>query len=140
MKQFVIITIINLIIALTSSAVMPEPSASQPIASPIAASATKAKKKVRKKKAKKKASSTRKKKKTSTRKRSATVNKYWELGYDDGYEDGYNDGADGAPIIIEANYTYGQFDFHQLCNGPILQELTETERDNVLHLVFKNKE
>lgn len=49
-------------------------------------------------------------------------------------------GVDGAPIIIEANYTYGQFDFHQLCNGPILQELTETERDNVLHLVFKNKE
>lgn len=30
----------------------------------------------------------------------------------------------GAPILIEANLTGGQVDFHQLCNGPIWGDLT----------------
>lgn len=31
----------------------------------------------------------------------------------------------GTPILIEANLTGGQLDFHQLCNGPIWGDLTE---------------
>lgn len=34
-------------------------------------------------------------------------------------------GEDGEPILIEANFTWGEIDFHQLCNGPILGDLTE---------------
>jgi len=51
MKQFIIVTIINIIIALTSSAVMPEALASQPVTSAVATSTTKVKgkKKTRKK-------------------------------------------------------------------------------------------
>lgn len=43
-------------------------------------------------------------------------------------------GEDGRPILIEFNITYGQMDFHQLCNGPIFGDLT----DEVLDDVFKN--
>ena len=28
-------------------------------------------------------------------------------------------GKDGEPILIECNMTFGQLDFHQMCNGPI---------------------
>ena len=34
-------------------------------------------------------------------------------------------GEDGEPILIEVNLTYGEVDFHQLCNGPIFGDLTE---------------
>jgi hypothetical protein len=34
-------------------------------------------------------------------------------------------GEDGEPILIEVNLTYGEVDFHQMCNGPILGDLTE---------------
>ena len=34
-------------------------------------------------------------------------------------------GEDGEPILIEVNLTYGEVDFHQMCNGPIFGELTE---------------
>ena len=40
---------------------------------------------------------------------------------------------DGDPILIEANFTFGEIDFHQLCNGPILGEMTE----NILSAVLK---
>jgi len=42
-------------------------------------------------------------------------------------------GEDGEPILIEVNLTYGQVDFHQMCNGPIFGELT----DKILSTVFK---
>lgn len=32
---------------------------------------------------------------------------------------------DGEPSLIEANLTFGQIDFHQMCNGPILGNRTE---------------
>lgn len=38
----------------------------------------------------------------------------------------------GQPMLIEFGVSNGQMDFHQLCNGPILGELTE----DVLHEVF----
>ena len=38
----------------------------------------------------------------------------------------------GSPILIEANLTFGEVDFHQMCNGPILGTLTEP----VLNTVF----
>ena len=34
-------------------------------------------------------------------------------------------GEDGEPVLIEANFTWGEIDFHQLCNGPILGDLTQ---------------
>lgn len=34
-------------------------------------------------------------------------------------------GEDGEPILIEVNLTYGELDFHQMCNGPIFGDLTE---------------
>lgn len=42
-------------------------------------------------------------------------------------------GEDGTPILIEANLTYGGINLHQLCNGPVLGNLTRT----VLDVVFK---
>lgn len=43
-------------------------------------------------------------------------------------------GEDGHPILIEFNVSWGQLDFHQLCNGPIFGDLTR----EVLDDVFKN--
>ncbi len=34
-------------------------------------------------------------------------------------------GEDGEPILIEANFTWGEVDFHQLCNGPIFGDMTQ---------------
>lgn len=34
-------------------------------------------------------------------------------------------GEDGEPILIEVNLTYGEVDFHQMCNGPIFGDMTE---------------
>lgn len=34
-------------------------------------------------------------------------------------------GEDGEPILIEMNISFGELDFHQLCNGPIFGEDTE---------------
>lgn len=39
----------------------------------------------------------------------------------------------GNPILIEANFSFGEVDFHQMCNGPIFGDLTE----NILTEVFK---
>ena len=39
---------------------------------------------------------------------------------------------DGIPVLIEANMTFGEIDFHQMCNGPILGDLTE----DILNEVF----
>lgn len=33
-------------------------------------------------------------------------------------------GEDGEPVVIEMNLTFGQVDFHQMCNGPIFGERT----------------
>lgn len=38
----------------------------------------------------------------------------------------------GDPVLIEVNLTYGELDFHQLCNGPIFGHMT----DKVLSRVF----
>lgn len=40
----------------------------------------------------------------------------------------------GHPLLIECNFTYGQLDFHQYCNGPIFGGLTE----DVFKEVFAN--
>lgn len=40
----------------------------------------------------------------------------------------------GEPLLIEANFTGGQLDFHQLCNGPIWGDDTE----NILSDIFAN--
>lgn len=42
-------------------------------------------------------------------------------------------GEDGEPILIELNLTFGEVDFHQMCNGPVFGGLT----DRVLSMVFK---
>ena len=44
-------------------------------------------------------------------------------------------GEDGEPVVIEVNMTFGQVDFHQMCNGPIFGELT----GEVLSQVFAPK-
>lgn len=44
-------------------------------------------------------------------------------------------GEDGEPILIELNLTFGEVDFHQMCNGPIFGDLT----DKILSIVFKNE-
>ena len=44
-------------------------------------------------------------------------------------------GQDGHPILIETNMSYGQVDFHQLCNGPIFGEFTL----EILDMVFKKR-
>ena len=41
-------------------------------------------------------------------------------------------GLQGEPILIEVNLSYGQVDFHQICNGPILSQLTNEQRELVL--------
>lgn len=33
-------------------------------------------------------------------------------------------GEDGNPVLIEVNMSFGEIDFHQMCNGPIFGELT----------------
>lgn len=43
-------------------------------------------------------------------------------------------GEDGKPLLIESNVTFGELDFHQLCNGPIFGDLTQ----DVLADVFAN--
>ena len=40
----------------------------------------------------------------------------------------------GEPMLIEMNISYGELDFHQLCNGPIFGDKTE----DVLNEVFDN--
>lgn len=40
----------------------------------------------------------------------------------------------GQPMLIEFNLSWGQLDFHQLCNGPIFGDMTE----DVLEEVFAN--
>lgn len=42
-------------------------------------------------------------------------------------------GEDGEPILIEANFTWGEIDFHQLCNGPIFGDMTEEILSRVYH-------
>lgn len=44
-------------------------------------------------------------------------------------------GADGEPILIEVNLTYGGVNMHQMCNGPVFGDLTE----RVLARVYKNQ-
>ena len=41
--------------------------------------------------------------------------------------------SSGAPVLIEANFTGGQLDFHQLCNGPIWGELTDIILSEILN-------
>ena len=41
----------------------------------------------------------------------------------------------GEPILIEVNLSYGELDFHQLCNGPIFGSLTT----QVLQRVFQSR-
>jgi len=43
-------------------------------------------------------------------------------------------GADGEPILIEVNLTYGGVNLHQMCNGPIFGDLTE----RVLSTVYRS--
>ena len=42
----------------------------------------------------------------------------------------------GEPLLIEANFTGGQLDFHQLCNGPIWGNDTEA----ILADIFANSQ
>ena len=44
-------------------------------------------------------------------------------------------GADGEPILIEVNLTYGGVNMHQMCNGPVFGDLTE----KVLAKVYKKQ-
>ena len=48
----------------------------------------------------------------------------WDLAID----------KDGDPVIIEVNLSFGEVDFHQMCNGPIFGDLTE----RVLTEIFKS--
>ena len=43
-------------------------------------------------------------------------------------------GVDGEPILIEVNLSYGQIDFHQMCNGPVFGSMTE----KVIQYIFDN--
>lgn len=40
---------------------------------------------------------------------------------------------EGDPVLIEVNLTFGGVTIHQMCNGPIFGELTETLLDKVYH-------
>lgn len=40
-------------------------------------------------------------------------------------------GEDGEPALIEMNISFGEIDFHQLCNGPIFGEDTKSILDEV---------
>lgn len=42
--------------------------------------------------------------------------------------------SDGDPTLIEMNVSFGEIDFHQMCNGPLLGKL----QDEILDEVFKN--
>ena len=42
-------------------------------------------------------------------------------------------GKDAEPILIEMNISFGEIDFHQLCNGPILGDDT----DDILKEIFE---
>lgn len=44
-------------------------------------------------------------------------------------------GEDASPILIECNMSYGELDFHQICNGPIFKEMTS----EILDCVFAKK-
>lgn len=44
-------------------------------------------------------------------------------------------GIDGNPILIEANLTFGDIDFHQIANGPLFGSFT----DSVIQMVFSDK-
>ena len=48
----------------------------------------------------------------------------WDLAIDE----------NAQPLLIEGNLTFGELDFHQMCNGPIFGDLTE----EVLKDVFAN--
>ncbi len=48
-------------------------------------------------------------------------------------------GTDGKPILIEVNLSFGQLDFHQICNGPILQELTDEQMRAVIQESMKSR-
>lgn len=41
---------------------------------------------------------------------------------------------EGTPILVETNMSWGELDFHQMCNGPIFGELTP----DVLNYLFEN--
>ena len=45
-------------------------------------------------------------------------------------------GKDGHPVLIEVNMCYGELDFHQISNGPLLGDLTY----EIIESVFKKKE
>ncbi len=45
----------------------------------------------------------------------------WDLSID----------TNGMPLLIEANFTGGQLDFHQLCNGPIWGSMTKNVLDEI---------
>lgn len=49
----------------------------------------------------------------------------WDIGVD----------KNGEPILIEANLTFGEIDFHQMCNGPIFGVRTE---DMLNYLILNN--
>lgn len=49
----------------------------------------------------------------------------WDLAID----------SEGHPALIEVNMCYGELDFHQISNGPLLGDLTY----DIVKLVFKNK-
>lgn len=51
----------------------------------------------------------------------------WDLSID----------TNGMPLLIEANFTGGQLDFHQLCNGPIWGNMTKDVLDEIF---FNSKE
>jgi hypothetical protein len=42
--------------------------------------------------------------------------------------------TEGHPILIEANLSYGQVDFHQMCNGPIFGDMSE----RIIEYINKN--
>ena len=39
----------------------------------------------------------------------------------------------GHPVLLEANFCGGEMDFHQLCNGPILGDMTQDVLRDVLN-------
>ena len=45
----------------------------------------------------------------------------------------------GEPVVVEMNISYGELDFHQLCNGPIFGDLTEEILDKLYEESFTFK-
>lgn len=43
---------------------------------------------------------------------------------------------DGEPIVIEMNISYGEIDFHQMCNGPIFGDMTDAVIEEVCENSF----